>query len=81
MSHPAPWRLLVHDPGRGDGDPKFILAVVAGPGDVRPTAHDIGVVDEVTAQWVAGRHGTASVEFTPLRYASGWRVDEGGKPR
>jgi len=35
----------------------------------------------VTAQWVAGRHGTASVEFTPLRYASVWRVDEGGKPR
>jgi hypothetical protein len=38
MSHPAPWRLLVHDPGRGDGDPKFILAVVPGPGDVRPAA-------------------------------------------
>ena len=56
MSHPAPRRLLVHDPGRGDGDPKFILAVVAGPRDVRPTAYDIGVVDEVTAQVIV-KHG------------------------
>jgi hypothetical protein len=35
MSHPATWRLLVHDPGRGDGDPKFVLCLVASPGDVR----------------------------------------------
>jgi hypothetical protein len=81
MSHPAPWRLLVHDPGRGDGDPKFILAVVRGHGDVRPAAYDIDVVDDVTAQWVAGRHGAASVEFTSLPHASVWRVDEGLKPQ
>jgi hypothetical protein len=54
MSHPAPWRLLVHDPGRGDGDPKFILCTVAAPGDVRPA--DPGATpDEVTTQWVARR--------------------------
>jgi hypothetical protein len=80
MSHPAPWRLLVHDPGRGDGDPKFILCTVAAPGDVRPAAHEIAVVDEVTARWVAARHGAASVEFTPLPHAAVWRVDEGAKP-
>jgi hypothetical protein len=80
MSHPAPWRLLVHDPGRGDGDPKFILCTVAAPGDVRPASTG-ATVDEVTAQWVAARHGTASVEFTSLPHASVWRVDEGGKPQ
>jgi hypothetical protein len=42
-----PWRLLVHDPGRGDGDPKFILCTVAAPGDVRP-ASSLATVDEVT---------------------------------
>ena len=80
MSHPAPWRPLVHDPGRGDGDPKFILCTVAAPGDVRPAAPG-GTVDEVTTQWVATRYGLAHIQFTPLPGASCWRVDKGGKPR
>jgi hypothetical protein len=80
MSHPAPWRLLVHDPGRGDGDPKFILCTVAAPGDVRPAAPG-ATVDQVTAEWVAARHGLAHIQLTPLRGASCWRVDEGGKPQ
>jgi hypothetical protein len=57
MSHPAPWQLLVYDPGRGDGDPKFILCTVASPGDVRPAggelAHRMGTdsaVDDVTTR-------------------------------
>jgi hypothetical protein len=78
MSHLAPWRLLVHDPGRGDGDPKFILCPVAAPGDVRP-ARPLAAVDEVTTAWVAARHGVADIQFTPLPGASCWRVDEGGK--
>ena len=81
MSHPAPWRLLVHDPGRGDGDPKFILCTVAAPGDVRPASPGTAAVDEVTTQWVAARHGLADIQLTPLPHASAWRVDEGGKPR
>ena len=80
MSHPAPWRLLVHDPGRGDGDPKFILCTVAASDDVRP-ASPLATVDEVTTQWVAARHGLARILLTPLPGASCWRVDEGGKPR
>ena len=51
MSHPAPWRLLIHDPD-DRGDPKFVLCLVASPGDVRP-APPAGEVDEVTIQWVA----------------------------
>ena len=65
MSHPALWRLLIHDPGRGDGDPKFVLAVVPGPGDVRPTGPIVDGVDDVTARWVADRHGAAHAQFTP----------------
>ena len=80
MSHPAPWRLLIHDPGRGDGDPKFILCTVAAPGDVRPTTTD-ATVDEVTVRWAAARHGTDHIELTRLPRAAVWRVDEGCKPR
>ena len=80
MSHPAPWRLLVHDPGRDDGDPKFVLCTVASPGDVRPAA-DETAVDEVTTIWVAARHGVAHIQLTPLPHAAVWRVDEGDKPR
>jgi hypothetical protein len=76
MSHPAPWRLLVHDPGRGDGDPKFILCTVAAPGDVRPAAPG-ATVDEVTTRWVAARHGLAHIQLTALPHAAVWRVDEG----
>lgn len=79
MSHPAPWRLLVHDPDRGDRDPKFILCTVASPGDVRPAALD-ATVDEVTTAWVAARHGVAYIHLTPVPQAAVWRVNEGGKP-
>jgi hypothetical protein len=88
MSHPAPWQLLIHDPGRGDSDPKFILCTVASPGDVRPAepgiraaGADLSPVDAVTVRWVAARHGVASIELAPLPHAAVWRVDEGGKPR
>ena len=80
MSHLAPWRLLVHDPGRGDGDPKFVLCLVADPSDVRP-ASPLATVDDVTTQWVADRHGLAYIRLTPLPHAAVWRVDEGGKPQ
>ena len=80
MSHPAPWQLLVHDPGRGDGDPKFILCTVASPGDVLPAPGETAV-DEVTTAWVAARHGVAQVQLTPLPHAAVWRIDEGDKAR
>jgi hypothetical protein len=85
MSHiqppPGPagiWRLLVLD--RDPADPKFILATVATPGDVRP-ARPGATVDEVTAAWVASASGLYRSALTPVPSALVWRVDEGGQPR
>jgi hypothetical protein len=80
VSHPAPWRLLVHDPGLGDGDPKFILCTVAAPGDVL-VASPFPAMDDATVQWVAARHGPAHVQLTRLPSAAVWRVDEGDTPQ
>jgi hypothetical protein len=80
MSHPAlnPWRVLILDPEHGD--PKWILATVATPGDVRP-ARDGDGVDEVTERWVASASGLDQPALTPMPGAHLWRVDEGGKQR
>ena len=85
MSHDStsssngPWRLLILD--RSADDPKWILATVATPGDVRP-AHAAGaVLDEVTIAWVAAAVGLYRAALTPLRHADVWRVHEGGRPR
>jgi hypothetical protein len=80
MTHPAlhPWRILILD--RERSDPKWILATVAAPGDVRPAAPD-AAVDDVTTAWVAARRGLAHIQLTQLLGASCWRVDEGGKPQ
>jgi hypothetical protein len=74
----GPWRLLVLD--RDDTDPKWILAIVAAPGDVRPARPDT-TVDEVTAAWVASAAGLYRPALTPLPGALAWRIDEGGNPR
>jgi len=76
MSHPAPWRLLVHGPGRGAGDPKFILCLVAAPGDVRLAGPIVDGVDDVTARWVATRHGVPHVQLIRLPRAAVWLVIE-----
>jgi hypothetical protein len=80
MSHPAlhPWRVLILD--RERGDPKFILATVSGPADVRPARDGDDGVDEVTRRWVATASGLLLAELTPMTRAHVWRVDEGGKP-
>jgi hypothetical protein len=70
---PGPWRVLVYD---GDPtDPKFILAVVARPADVRPTSPG-ATVDDLTAAWVAAASGLHRPALTPLPGALCWRVDE-----
>jgi hypothetical protein len=74
----GPWRVLILD--RDPADPKWILATVASPGDVRP-ARPGASVDEVTAAWVASASGLHRTGFTPLPGALAWRVDEEGKPR
>jgi hypothetical protein len=79
ITRAGPWRILVLD--RSADDPKWILATVATPGDVRP-AHAAGaVLDEVTIAWVAAAVGLYRTALTPLRHADVWRVDEGGRPR
>jgi hypothetical protein len=73
----GPWRLLVLD---GDAaDPKWILATVAAPGDVRPAGLADEAPDEVCLRWVAARHGQP-VTLTKLPHARCWRVD-GAAPR
>ena len=73
----GPWRILVLD--RDHSDPKWLLATIA-PGDVRPVTNiesvTSGAVDEVTARWVAARHGPGHVALTPLPRAHVWRIDE-----
>jgi hypothetical protein len=78
--HPEPgpnglWRVLILD--RHPADPKWILATVATPGDVRPARPDT-TLDEVTAAWVASAAGLFRPALTPLPGALCWRVDEGG---
>jgi hypothetical protein len=73
----GPWRLLIHDPD--PADPKFILATVATPGDVRPATPG-AAVDELTAAWVASVAGLHRPALTPVPEALCWRVDEGGQP-
>ena len=35
-------------------------------------------VDDITARWVASRHGVAHVQVTPLPRAAVWLVEEDG---
>ena len=73
----GPWRVLILD--RDPADPKWILATVAAPGDVRPAwASELvdGEVPELAQAWAAARHGLGQVALTPLRGALAWRVDE-----
>jgi hypothetical protein len=70
----GPWRVLILD--RDPADPKWILATITTPGDIRP-AHPDATVDEVTAAWVASATGLFRPALTPLPGALAWRVDEG----
>ena len=74
----GPWRVLILD--RDLADPKWILATIATPDEIRPAPPD-ATVDEVTAAWVASAAGLFRPALTPLPGALAWRVDEGGKPR
>jgi hypothetical protein len=73
----GPWRIVILD--RDPADPKWVLATVAAPRDVLPARPGQAVLDEVTAAWVATRHGLARVVLMPLRGALAWRVDEPGR--
>ena len=70
----GPWQLLILD--RDPTDPKWILATVATPGDVRPARPTEAAVDEVTAAWVASAAGLYRPALTPLLHPDVWRVEE-----
>jgi hypothetical protein len=64
-------------------DPKWIMASVVIPGDVRPAVLDAAgryTGRQAIAEWVAGLTGRP-VALVPMHDALAWRVDEGGKPR
>jgi hypothetical protein len=73
----GPWLLLIQD--RDQADPKLILATVASPRDVRPARPGVEGLDEIPARYLAASHGVEGAEFTPMRGALVWRVDEGGR--
>jgi len=74
----GPWRVLILD--RNPADPKWILATVATPDDIRP-ARAGATVDEMTPAWMASAAGLLHPALTPLPGALAWRVDEGEKQR
>jgi len=75
----GPWRILVLD--RDPADPKWLLATVTPPADVRPAVPGplgrYGDFDDV-ARWVRGSVGHP-VRLVPVYRALAWRVDEGSE--
>jgi hypothetical protein len=66
----GPWSLLIFD--RDREDPKWILATVTSPADVRPAgANETAQPDDLTMSWACGRRG----RLTALPGALAWRVD------
>ena len=77
----GPWRILILD--RSPADPKWLLATVTIPADVRPAVLDAAgryTGWQAAAEWVAGTAGR-QVAPVPVHDALAWRVDEGGQPR
>ena len=86
MSHPAPrpgngpWRLLILD--REPGDPKWIIATVANPGDVQPADFgDVLAILPAGGAWMRRLLGKPYATLTPMTRAHVWRVDEEGETR
>jgi hypothetical protein len=76
----GPWRLLILD--RDPQDPKWILATVASPGDVRPASPtDLFTGLQHAGNWVRGLLGRPQATLTAMTRAHVWHVDEGGKSR
>lgn len=76
----GPWRILVFDPS-DPADPRWVLATVTMPSDVRPAdvddaGHRYTNWPGVT-RWVRGQVGRSDVSLVPLDRALAWRVDEG----
>ena len=71
----GPWRLLILD--REPADPKWILATVASPSDVRPAdPGDLFTGAQQAGEWVRGLLGRPHATLTPITRAHVWRIDE-----
>jgi len=57
-------------------DPKWVLASVASPRDVRPASSTARDVDDATAAWVIATSGLHDLALIALPSALCWRLDE-----
>ena len=68
MRHPppgnGPWRVLILDPD--PADPKWVLATVASPRDVRPASSTARDVDNATTAWVIATSGLHDLALIAL---------------
>jgi hypothetical protein len=73
----GPWRLLILD--HDLADPKWIVATVTTPADVRPAVIGGGGVFAALAgarTWVRGLLGRPGATLVPLHRAEVWQIDE-----
>lgn len=79
----GPWRILVLD--RNPEDPKWLIATVEIPLDVKPALIDLagryGADWQKTTDWVREVLGKPHVSLVGVADPLVWRIDEGGKPR
>jgi hypothetical protein len=80
MTNPAPnrerpWRVLILDKS-DPADPKWILATVVRPDDVRPVKAGANAVDDVTAAWDAFSNGLPKPTFIAMPAVQCWRIDD-----
>jgi hypothetical protein len=73
-SSSGPWRVLIHD--SDPADPKWILATVASPSDVRPAGAG-EEPDDLAAAWLRTRNGGGPHRLIPMPRAQCWRIDDG----
>jgi hypothetical protein len=66
------WRLLILDPD--PADPKWMMATITGPADVRSAALGATGLDDTAVAWVRARAG-ADHALIRLPRAQCWRVD------
>ena len=78
MRHPppanGPWRVLIFDPD--PADPKWVLATVASPRDVRPASSTARDVDDATTAWVIATSGLHDLALIALPSALCWCLDK-----
>ena len=70
----GPWRILILDPD--PADPKWLLATIAEPDDVRPARCGETGLDEVTAAWVRARLHRPAAALAAIPRVLAWRLGE-----